>query len=476
MSTASVQRPLSSRKRYLPARFAPSRFVKKALGVAMLTLLSGAVMAEDLLQVFTLAVDNDPTIRQARASYNATHTLLDQGRSQLLPTVNMNARTSRDTQGTDGAPPTSGDPSPFGSRGAHSFADGYNNKGYGLSLSQNLLNFQAWYSYKSVQKGDEVAALTLASAEQELIIRVATAYFEVLRSQTNLASFQAEEAARLQLLEQTQQRFDVGLIPITDVYDSQAAADLATVNRLVGENTVSQSFEALEAITGVDYASVAALSEEFPITTSGTSLEEWTTLTMDGNLALQRAAIDFEAKKDDARAARSAMLPTVQLNMGYNWSQSGGLSFFGPNLPNEGSQVTLNFSMPLFAGGLNRARMRQAYYTRDASEETLLRTRRESTQTIRNSYRTVETDVRAVAAQAQAIISAQSSLEANTVGAEVGTRNIVDVVQAQGTLFARQRDHANARFTYVMDTLRLKQAAGVLSPQDVIDLNEWLME
>lgn len=473
MSTAPALRPLSPRKRVLPGRFMASRFIKKALGVAMLTLLSGATLAEDLLQVFNLAVDNDPTIRQARANFNAQHTLLDQGRSQLLPTVNLNARTSRDTQGTDGAAPAGG-ANPFGSR-EHSFANGYNNKGYGLSLTQNLLNFQAWYSYKSVQKGDEVAALNLASAEQELIIRVATAYFDVLRSQTNLASFQAEEAASQQVLEQTQQRFDVGLIPITDVYDSQANADLAAVNRLVEENSLSQRFEALEAITGVPYTTVANLSEEFPITTSDTSLDEWTTLTMDSNLSLQAAAIDFEARKDDARAARSAMLPTLALNMGYNWSQSGGISFFGPNLPNEGSQITLNFSLPLFAGGLNRARMRQAYYTRDASEEALLKTRRDSTQAIRNSFRSVETDVRAVAARAQAIISARSSLEANTVGAEVGTRNIVDVVLAQRTLYSTQRDHANARFNYVMDTLKLKQTAGVLSPEDVIDLNEWLI-
>ncbi len=457
--------------RILPARMCA---LHKALGAALLTLVSSAAVAEDLLQIFTLAVENDPTIRQARANYNAQHTLLDQGRSQLLPSINANARTSRDTQGIDGDPgPSTG---PFGSP-SHSFATGYNNKGYGLNLSQNLLNFQAWYAYQSVRKGDEVASLTLAQAEQQLIMRVATAYFDVLRSQTDFASFQAEEAAANQVLEQTQQRFEVGLIPITDVYNSQANADLASVGRLVEENTLSQRFEALEAITGMPYTSIAALKEEFPITTSDTSLTEWTSMTMDSNLALQSAELDFEAKQDDARAARSAMLPTLALNMGYNWSQSGSMfSFFGPKLPNEGTQITLNFSMPLFAGGLNRARMRQAYYTRDASEEALLKTRRDSTQAIRNSYRSVETDVRAVAARAQAIISAQSSLEANQVGAIVGTRNIVDVVLAQRTLYQTQRDHANARFNYVMDTLTLKQTAGVLSPQDVIDLNEWLTE
>jgi len=443
----------------------------RALGMALLALVSGSAAAEDLLQIFDMAVNNDPQVRQARAQYNATHTLLDQGRSQLLPSVNLTGNTSRDTAGVDGAPPSGG----VFRTPSHSFANGFNSKGYGLSLRQNLLNFQAWYSYKSVQKGDEVAALNLAQTEQELIMRVATAYFDVLRSQANLASFQAEEEASLQVLEQAQQRFQVGLIPITDVYDSQANADLASVNRLVEENTLSQRFEALEAITGIPYSNVAELGENFPITTADTSLQDWTSLAMDNNISLQAAAIDLEAKRDDARAARAAMFPTMELSMSYNWNESGNPISF-TTLPQERTAITLNFSLPLFAGGLNSARLRQAYYTRDASEEALLRTRRDSTQAIRNAFRTVETDVRAVAARAQAIVSAQSALEATQVGAEVGTRNVVDVVLAQRTLFQAERDHANARLNYVMNTLALKRAAGTLSPQDVIDLNEWLDE
>jgi outer membrane protein len=220
---------------------------------------------------------------------------------------------------------------------------------------------------------------------------------------------------------------------------------------------------------------VAKLGENFPITTADTSLQDWTSLAMDNNLSLQAAAIDLEAKRDDARAARAAMFPTMELSMSYNWNESGNPISF-TTLPQERTAITLNFSLPLFAGGLNSARLRQAYYTRDASEEALLRTRRDSTQAIRNAYRTVETDVRAVAARAQAIVSAQSALEATQVGAEVGTRNVVDVVLAQRTLFQAERDHANARLNYVMNTLALKRAAGTLSPQDVIDLNEWLDE
>lgn len=448
------------------------RTARKILTIAVFSSLCGLVQAEDLLQIFNVAVNKDPEIRQARANFNAQHTRLDQGRSVLMPTISLTGRTSRDTNGVDGAAPTGGFfPSP-----SHSFANGYNNKGYGLSLRQNLLNFEAWYTWQSTKKADLVAELTLTQAEQNLIMRVATAYFDVLRSKTNLASFTAEEEASLQVLEQTRQRFEVGLIPITDVYESQANADLANVNKLVEENNLSQRYEALEAITGTPYSNVAGLSTEFPITTADTSLNEWTSLALENNIALQSAEIDFEAKKDDARAAKAAMLPTLELNAQYNWSQSGNVIGFNPNLPTINTGITLNFSMPLFAGGLNRARMRQAYYLRDASEESLLLTRRNSLQTIRNSYRSVETDVRAVAARAQAIVSAQSALEATLVGLEVGSRNAVEVVLSQRTLFQAQRDYANARFTYVIDTLNLKQAAGTLNPQDMIEINEWLVE
>ena len=438
----------------------------RTLAAAFLLLPHAPVQADDLSQIFDLAAANDPEIRQARASYNAAHTTIDQGRSFLLPRLTLNANTSRDTQG-----PTT--PSAFAP--AHSFSNGFNSKGYSLSVNQALMNFEAWYAFQSARNSDLQAAATLARSEQQLILKVATAYFDVLRSQDNLASFRAEEDAAEQVLEQTRERFDVGLIPITDVYDSQANFDLARVNRLVEENSLSQRFEALEAITGRSHGMLESLNAEFPIESlSPQTLEEWVNIAMNNNLSIKAAEFDFEAKKEDAKSARAAMFPTLEINAGYGWSESGTPFSFFPASANERSNITLNFSYPIFAGGLNSARKRQAYYTRDASEEALMKTRRDITQSTRNSYRSVETDVLAVQARAQAIISAESALEATEVGAEVGTRNVVDVVLAQRTLFQARRDYANARYNYIINSLNLKQAAGVLSPQDVIDLNGWL--
>jgi len=444
--------------------------LKKAIGhclaLAVMTLPFSSVQADDLAQIFELAATNDPEIRQARASYNAAHTTIDQGRSFLLPRVTVGGSTSRDTSGPANA-------SQFGP--GHSFENGFNSKGYNLSISQALLNFEAWYAFKSAKQTDQQAAANLAQAEQQLILKVATAYFNVLRTLDNLATFRAEEDAASRVLEQTRERFEVGLIPITDVYDSQASHDLVRVNRLVEENNLNQAYEALEAITGRPHNNLETLNSDFPIESlNPSSLEEWVNLALDNNLAIKSAQFDFAAKKDDARSARATMFPTLDISAGYGWNQSANPFSFFPAAASERTNITSNFSYPLYAGGLNSARKRQAYYTRDASEEALMKTQRDSTQSTRNNYRSVETDVLAVQARAQAIISAESALEATEVGAEVGTRNVVDVVLAQRTLFQARRDYASARYAYVINTLNLKQAAGILSPQDIIDLNNWL--
>jgi len=440
--------------------------IARALTIAALVLPFSTAYADDLAEIFELAVNNDPEIRQARANFNATHTTIAQGRSFLLPRVTIGGSTSRDTSGPAVA-------TQFGE--PHSFQNGFNTKGYNLSISQAVLNFEAWYAYQSAKETDRQAAANLAQQEQQLILKVATAYFNVLRSQDNLASFQAEEDAAARVLEQTRERFEVGLIPITDVYDSQANHDLARVNRLGEENNLNQALEALEAITGRPHSDLETLSDEFPIESlDPASLQEWVGLALDNNLAIKAAEYDFEAKKEDAKSARAAMFPTLDISAGYGWNQSANPFSFFPAVASERTNITLNFTYPLFAGGLNAARKRQAYYTRDASEEALLKTERDSTQSTRNNYRSVETDVLAVQARAQAIISAESALEATEVGAEVGTRNVVDVVLAQRTLFQTRRDYANARYNYVINTLNLKQSAGILNPQDVIELNNWL--
>jgi len=451
----------------LPARLAIMRPIAALL---LCVLAAPAVLAENLQDIFQIAVKRDPEIRQARATYNAKHTVIDQGRAQLLPTISATMAGSRDTNGT-------ANPSfdAFGNPKQHDFGNGYYSSSYGIRLQQAVVNFQAWYAFQSARKGDESATLTLAQSEQQLIVKVATAYFNVLKSKANLESFTAEENAARQVLDQNKQKFDVGLVTITDVYDSQAAADLASVNKLVEENNLSRLQEALVAITGQQVGELASLNPNFPIQSADPdSIEAWVNLAQDNNIAMKIAHLDLDAKQLDAKATRAAGYPTVALNMSYSWNKSGLSASFFPAQANEGSSVGLSFSIPLYTGGSRSAQIRQADYTRDAFEEALLKSERDNISAARNAYRGVASDVKAVAARAQALVSAQSAFESTQTGAEVGTRNIVEVVLAQRTLFQSQRDLANARFTYVLDTIALKQAAGVLSPQDVTDLNQWL--
>jgi outer membrane protein len=424
-------------------------------------LTTGAVHAADLLEIFNLAVSNDPALQEARAIYNASHTAVAQKRAALLPSLNIGANTSRDTRAR---------------AAVHRFGDGYNSKGYGLSLQQSLVDVAAWYDLQAAHKQDEAEAIRLMQVEQKLIEKVADAYFDVLGSQENLHTYQAEQAASLKVLDQTQQRFDVGLIGITDVYDSKANADTARVNTLLEQNRYKQSLELLESITGQVHADVAGLSAEFPITSvDPASSREWEQLAQKENLGVQLAQLELASKQQEAKAARAALLPTLNLDVSYNWYQSDlVVATFFPGAANEQSNVKLSFKMPVFTGGLTSARKRQAYYARDASEARLLKTQRDNTLNIRNAYRSVETDVEAIAAYAQAVLSAQRALAATEIGVEAGTRNVVDVVIAQGHLYQAQRNHANARFLYVKDSLALKLAAGVLSPQDVLALNQWL--
>lgn len=436
------------------------RLLRPLVAASLYALLAPAVRAENLQEVFDLAANKDPEIRQARARYTAANTQINQGRSFLLPSLTATAAYSRDTSAI---------------AEQHSFGDGFTSKSYGINLQQALVNFQAWYQFQSIKLTEQAAALTLAQQEQGLIVRVATAYFNVLRSQANLASFEAQEAAAQQVLDQTQQRFDVGLATTIDVNDSQAQADLVTVSKLREQNVLNQRKEALQAITGQPVGDLAQLNTNFPIApVQPANLQDWVAQATEQNLGIRIAALDRDAKEQDIKAAKAAHYPTVNFGIRYGWSRSGNTLDFVPSFARENSSVSLSFTAPIFNGGRATALEHQANANFDASKEGLTKAQRDNIQTTRNAYRSVETDVKAVAAQAKAVVSAQSAYESAQVGAEVGTRNVVEVGQALDRLFRAQRDYAGSRFDYAIDTLTLKQAAGVLSPKDVVDLNQWL--
>ena len=456
----------------------------KFFGVVVLGNLSlHTTFADNLYEILQLALENDPSLRQAEASYRANRENMIQGRASLLPSLGVGGSTSRLTSGpTDSVyanitNPVTGETRSIRVLDDHSFRPGINNHGWGMNLNQSLVNLSAWYNFQSAKASDKAAAVNLAAQEQDLIMRVATAYFDVLRALDTLETNVQEEEAALRSLDQTRQREEVGLVTITDVYDSQAAYDLARNTTILQQDILQSRYEALEAITGQPHPNVDILREDFPIVAAEGELLEWETQADSNSLAIAFAEFNVEASSENLKARKSDHLPTVALAGNFGHSVTSPIVREGIQIGGGASDRTslaVSLSIPLYSGGAASSRRRAAEYNLIAAKESLELTKRQLTQNVRNAYRRVNNDVLVIAQRQQSITSAQSALEATELGAEVGSRNIVEVLRARENLFRALRQYADARYNYVIDSLILKQVTGILTPQDIIELNNWL--
>jgi outer membrane protein len=314
---------------------------------------------------------------------------------------------------------------------------------------------------------------------------VAEAYFNVLRAQDNLEASKAQEAANKRQLEQTQQRFDVGLIAITDVHEAQASFDLSVATRLGDQGNLGVSMEALSILTGQAHYNFWTLVSDYPITNPDPmDKDQWVEFALTNNYDLKVAKAARDASHNQAKSTKYEHMPKLTARLGYddtntnvNTIENVQNAFIGSNsFTNDvdGTSISVTLSMPIYTGGAISANSRRAYEQYNASLENYAGTMRTTVQTTRAFHLTVETDVARTAARKQAITSSQSALDATQAGYEVGTRNIVDVLNVQQSLYSAIRDYANTRYNYIINMLRLKQLAGTLSPQDIYDLNKWL--
>jgi len=460
--------------------------IAKFFGILIVSCLSSTVSyGDDLVTILNLALENDPTLKQAKANYRANRELMVQSRSTLLPSFGIQAATQRITSGftdsiyADIPDPLSGELVRTRVLDDHRFRPGINNHNWGIGLNQSLLNLSNWYNFRSAQSSDRAAAVNLAAQEQDLIMRTAIAYFDVLRAQELLETNLQEEEAALTSLQQTEQREAVGLVAITDVFDAQAAYDLATNTTILQRDLLQARFEALEALTGEPHPNIDELSEEFPIVEVDGSLRDWENQADDNNLAVAAAEFTLDASRKTLRARKSEHLPTLDISGFYGHFVTADILREGIQIgggASDRTQLAINLNIPLYSGGATSSRRRAAEYQVLAAQESLEFTKRQLTQNIRNSYRRVNTDVLVIAQRQQSILSAQSALDATELGAEVGTRNIVEVLRARENLYRALRLYADARFDYVIDSLILKQVAGILTPEDVLALNEWLAD
>ncbi|MEH6825232.1 MAG: TolC family outer membrane protein [Motiliproteus sp.] len=429
---------------------------KKLLLTLALSLLSQGATAGALKEIYLKALTNDPQLRAAQASFRADSEATPQSRAGLLPTLNLGGS--------------------LGYSDSHPGTNGVNNS-LSLTLSQPVFRAQNWFSFQRSQQLTEQAASVFAKAQQDLIQRTLQAYMTVLEAKTNLTSAQAEEKAIQRRLDQVKAQFEVGLIAITDVQEAQATFDNSQVQRILAEGALDNSYEALERLNADPIQETPALNADYPITALVPDQRDpWVEKALTENIELAIFQHGVGAAQTQTKIAKAGHYPTLDLNASLSDSNSNSNSNSNSSATFDGSNGTLalTLNVPLYLGGSVRSQQREAFQRLDASREQHEDLRRKVTQDTRSLFRNLQTDRATIKARQQAISSSQSALHATSAGFEVGTRNVVDVLQAERQLFAAQRDFANARYTYVRNLFQFKQAIGSLNPEDLYELDRWM--
>jgi outer membrane protein len=430
---------------------------------------------------------NDPVVREAEATYLANSETKNQARAALLPgltfTANRRNQFSDSIGGFDvGGGISSGDDRNI----SDSDQDGWN-----LNLRQTLFN---WGTFTQLKQADKVVAraeTTYEAAKQDLLIRVAERYFNVLAAEDNVASAIAAREAIGRQLEQAQRRFEVGLIAITDVQQSQAGYDDSVAAEIEAQRQLATTHEFLREIIGEVLTELASPQDELPLTPPDpANPEQWVQTAMQQNLTLVSSRLATEVALDDIQIQRGSRLPTLSLSAGYSESSQGRLttSIGAPNPPlnptgirttdtltrPDGRQWSIDLTFPIFTGGLNRSRIQQAVYQHRASTEALERVARQTERQTRDAYLGVLSEIQRVRALRQSVESNRTALRATQAGFEVGTQTAVDVLSSQNSLRRAETTYSRSRYDYILNVLRLKQAAGTLAVVDVEEVDGWL--
>ncbi len=427
-------------------------FISVALGS-----LSAAVSADDLAQIYDQAKENDPQLLSAAAQRDAAFEAVTSSRSSLLPQINLTA----------GYNITSSD-EPKDSELLSA----------GISFSQELYNRSSWVSLDTAEKQARQADAQYAVVQQSLILRVAQAYFSVLSAQDNLEFVRAEKAAVGRQLEQTKQRFEVGLSAITDVHDAQAQYDSVLADEVLAENTLINSYESLREITGQDHKDLSILdTNRFSASPSATSMDALVEEAQQKNLSLLSSRIAQDVAKDNISLASSGHLPSLTLDGGYSYgkqmdSSASAYSFDGHDY--NDLNIGVNLSVPLYTGGNVTSQTKQAEFAYVAASQDLEASYRSVIKAVRANNNNINASIGALRAYEQSVISAKSALEATEAGFDVGTRTIVDVLDSTRSLYNANKNLSSARYNYILSVLQLRQAVGSLSEQDILDINSGL--
>lgn len=427
---------------------------------AALGSLSTHAFADTLADIYNQAKENDPKLLSAAAQRDAAFEAVTSSRATLLPQINLTAGYNLTRGDTD--------------LDAGSTIDNDKNAlTAGINFSQELYQRSSWVALDVSEKSARQADASYAAAQQALILRVATAYFDVLRAQDNLEFVQAEKAAVGRQLEQTKQRFEVGLSAITDVHDAQAQYDAVLADEVLAQNSLVNSYEGLREITGQEHSNLDVLdTKRFSASRTSTAIDALVNEAQEKNLSLLSARIAQDVAKDNISLASSGHLPSLTLDGGYNY---GDISdSFSSNGTTNNFNIGVNLNVPLYTGGNISSQTKQAEYSYVAASQDLEAAYRSVVKDVRAFNNNISASIGALRAYEQTVVSAQSALEATEAGFDVGTRTIVDVLDSTRRLYDANKSLSNARYDYILSVLQLRQAVGTLSEQDILDVNAGL--
>lgn len=429
-----------------------------------LLLFSLNAAANDLMSVYEQATQNDPQYRAAEADYRANLEARPQSRAALLPQVNLTGRTGQNTTDYNIYEPNTS---------REGTSEDYDSNSYSLSLSQTIYRQDYYVQLRQADAQVARAEANFRNAKQELMVRVAQRYFEYLGAIDNLGFAQAEQKAIEQQLNQTEQRFNVGLTAITDVHEARARRDQAEAQTISAKNQLEVARENLREITGMPYDQIAELDKDSPLLRpEPENIDHWVETALDHSLSLIAAEKSREIAEEEINRARAGHYPSLDLVADHTYTDTDGGGFGAQET--EDTSIALQLNVPLFSGGLVNSQTREASARHIQAKEQYIQQRRAIERQIRSAYLSVIANISQVKAFAQALESSRTALDATEAGFEVGTRTAVDVLNSQRELYRAQRDYAQSRYSYILESFRLKQAAGILSEQDIKQVNTWL--
>lgn len=440
-----------------------TRIMIRAL-FALSVLAAHPASASDLLEVYRMALTSDPVYSAARASWQAGQEKLPQGLAGLLPQATLSGSTQyndRDLRFRN--------PAIAGSQTQ------YNSNSASVSLSQPLYRKQNLVAYDQGKTQVAIADAQLASAGQDLILRVAQAYFDVLLAQDNVAFTQAQKTAIGQQLAQAKRNFEVGNATITDTHEAQARYDLVTSQEIAARNDLEVKNRALEQLIGRASPKLSTLGKRFtPLPPDPQSMDQWVNLAHASGLPVRIALENLTLSSQEVERNRGAHYPTVDAFASYSNSGSGSGIQGGSGTDTRSKVVGLQLSIPLYQGGSVNSRVREAIANEEKARQDLENARRSAELAARSGYLGVTSGIAQVRALEAALVSSQSSLDSTRLGQEVGVRTQVDVLNAQQQLFSARRDLAQARYNYILSLLRLIASSGKLTEADLQRVNAWL--